>query len=370
MNDNLDNNPNETDVIETKWTFYKRSHTAWDAMLRACEDATLSIDLEQFIFVNDVVGKRFLEVCRRKAREGIRVRLLCDAAGSFGFFTSTIVNDVRKDGVEVVFFNTFIPGAFHTHTWWFFRDHRKLLIVDNKVAFTGGICLSHEMRDWRDTHVEIHGEVLLEMRQAFEAMWERAHKRRKRKISQIKIGEQGFNYVTNTPRPRKRFLYYRLVDAIRTSKQYIYLTTPYFVPDSRFLRVLLLARRRKVDIRIIVPERSDHPLVDIGSRSFFTTLLKAGVKIYQYKGQMIHSKTAIIDDEWATIGSLNFDNLSFLYNFEANLISTDKRFIQDLKNHFLEDIENAPPVALNEWLQRPLTQKINEILVYPVRKFL
>lgn len=363
-------NPITNTPPETKWTFYTHSHTAWDAMLHACENAELSIDLEQFIFVNDVVGRRFLDICRKKAREGVKVRILCDAAGSFSFFTSTLVNDVRKDGVEVVFFNTFIPGAFHTHTWWFFRDHRKLLIIDNKVAFTGGICLSEEMRDWRDTHVRIEGEVILEMRQAFESMWQRAYKRRKRNTSEIKIGEQGFNYITNTPRPRKRFLYHRYIDAIRSAKQYVYLTTPYLVPDSRFLRVLTLAKRRKVDVRIIVPERSDHPIVDIGSHSFFTTLLSAGIKIYQYKGTMIHSKTAIIDDEWSSVGSFNLDNVSFLYNFEANLISTGKRFISDLKTHFIQDMEHSTPVTLEAWQKRPLIRKILELLVIPIRKFL
>lgn len=354
----------------TLWKFYTSSVGAWDAMLDECEKATISIDLEQFIFIHDDVGQRFIDVCRRKAKEGVHVRLLCDAAGSFNFYRSTIIDEMKKDGVQIVFFNTFIPWTLHNHSLWFFRDHRKLLIVDGKIGFTGGICLSSEMKDWRDTHVGIQGEVVEEMKQSFTRMWERAHKRKYRAPDIVKIGAQGFNYVTNSPLPRKRFLYHKLINTIRSAKKYVYLTTPYFVPDQRFIRILKLAAHRGIDVRLIVPEHSDHPIVDIGSKSFFHTLIKSGISIYQYKGKMIHSKTVIVDDEWATVGSFNLDNVSFLYNFEANLVSIDKAFVAELKAHFIEDLQHSTFISLSSWIKRSYTAQLLEILVYPIRKFL
>ncbi len=354
----------------TTWKFYTEQHEAWEAMLTECEKATRSIDLEQFIFINDSVGKRFLEVCTKKAKEGVRVRILCDAGGSFSFYRSTILNDLQRSGLEIVFFNSFIPGSFRNHTIWFFRDHRKLLVVDQKIGFTGSLCLTSEVKNWRDTNVRIEGEVVIEMQEAFNDMWERAAKRKYRSTMEVKVGAEGFNYITSIPRPRRRFLYYSLIEAIRSARKTIYLTTPYFVPDRRFLRVLKLARQRGVEVKLIVPEHSDHPLVDFGAHSFFHGVLKSGIKIYQYRHKMIHTKVALIDDDWATIGSLNFDNVSFLYNFEANLISQNKHFISELKVHFWADMSHSTELTLEQWNKRPFLQKIFEVLILPLRKFL
>ncbi len=354
----------------TVWKIYTGVTEAWEAMLESCKEATTSIDLEQFIFVNDEIGKRFLDVCTERAAAGVKVRILCDAAGSFGFFSSSFLNDLRRENLEISFFNSFIPGTLRNHSIWLFRDHKKLLVVDSKVGFTGSISVTSEIKDWRDTHVKITGEVVHDMQHAFNAMWERAQKKKYRPTNPLKVGSDGFNYVSNNPRPRKRFLYHRLVDAMRGAQKYIYLTTPYFVPDRRFLRVLKLARRRGVDVRLIVPEKSDHPVVDLGGQSFFATLLRSGVKIYLHKDRMIHTKVAIIDNEWTTIGSLNFDNISFLYNFEGNLISHNKRFIDELKTHFLVDMYNSKLLTEAEWEKRPFTRKILEIMTGPLKKML
>lgn len=354
----------------TIWKFYTEPKEAWAAMLLACRAATRSIDLEQFIFDYDEIGQQFLDVCMQKAKEGVKVRILCDAAGSFSFFRASFINNLRQEGLEIVFFNSFIPGTLRNHSIWFFRDHRKLLVVDQKIGFTGSICLTDEVKTWRDTHVKIEGEVVIEMLETFNHMWERAHKRKYRGNSLTKVGSEGFNYVPSIPRPRQRFLYYRLIEAIRSAEKYIYLTTPYFVPDRRFLRVLELATRRGVEVKLLVPERSDHTLVDIAARSFFQSVLKSGIQIYQYTERMIHSKVAIIDDKWATIGSLNFDNVSFLYNFEANIVTTNKHFISELKMHFWADQSHSKKLELKEWNKRPFINRCLEFLILPIRKLL
>lgn len=180
----------------------------------------------------------------------------------------------------------------------------------------------------------------------------------------------GFTYVTNAPLPGRRFLYHNFIDAMRGARKYIYLTTPYFVPDHRFARVLKLAAARGVDVRLILPHASDHPIVDYGSQSFFNSILSAGVRIFRYKNLMIHAKTAIIDDEWATVGSFNLDNLSFLYNFEGNIVSHNKAFALELKRHFQEDLQKTDELTEEEWKKRSITQKICEWLTWPVRKIL
>ncbi len=147
---------------------------------------------------------------------------------------------------------------------------------------------------------------------------------------------------------------------MRGAREKIYLTTPYFAPDRRLLRVLKLAAHRGVDVRLLVPDSSDHLFVDFSGRSFFRELLHAGIRIYEYKGRMIHAKTAIVDNDWSTVGSLNFDNISLRYNFEANIVSTDRQFAKELESHFVVDLHNAKEIILTEWERRSPIFKIIE----------
>ncbi|MCR4334296.1 MAG: phospholipase D-like domain-containing protein [Patescibacteria group bacterium] len=354
----------------TIWRFYLNSSEAWEAMLIACNEAKVSIDLEQFILGTDEIGNKFLDVCRQKAREGVRVRILCDTAGSFGLYNSNIPKKLRDDGIQIAFFNTLLPWGKHNHTSWFFRDHKKLLIIDKSLAFTGGVCISEEMKNWRDTHVKIDDGVVEQMNLSFNDMWRRAFKNKTKNYIPTISTDPSFNYVTNSPLPRRRFIYYSFIDAIRNATKYIYLTTPYFVPDKRFIRIIKLAKRRGVDVRLIIPYSSNYKTVDLGSRSYFQNILKSGIRIFRYKDSMIHTKTAVIDDEWATVGSFNLDNLSFLYNFEGNIISTDKQFASELKSHFIHDLEKSEELMLDEWKKRPFIEKLLETLIKPVRKIL
>ncbi|MES2470937.1 MAG: phospholipase D-like domain-containing protein [Patescibacteria group bacterium] len=357
---------------KTQWKVYSTTEDAWKAMLEACKNAKKSIDLEQFLFVADDVGKQFIEVCAAKAQEGVRVRFLWDAAGSFTFFGSSLANDLKKKGIELAFFYTLVPRLLdlHDYRFWFFRNHRRSLIIDDEKAFTGSICLSDKMKEWRDTHTELSGDIVIEIRKAFEAMWNRAHGIKSNWSGRELISSDGFNYVTNNPSPRRRFLYYRLIDAIRNGQKYIYITTPYFVPTQRLLRVILLAAHRGADVRLILPKGSDHPLVDLCARSFFSQLLKAGVRIFLYNGEMIHNKTIVIDDEWGTAGSLNLDNISLLYNYEANIITTDHDCIQEFKNHFAHDQNQSTELLYSEWKKRIFLKKVLERLSRLISKFL
>jgi cardiolipin synthase A/B len=357
-------------VHEADWKFYTKNDDAWADMLKACANATKSIDLEQYIFVPDEIGKKFIDICAEKASQGIRVRFLWDAAGSWNLFGQFIVSDLSRRGIQVAFFNRFIPRALHNHRWWFFRNHRRSLIIDSSVAFTGSICMWRKSREWRDTHIRLTGAVVREIEQAFERMWDRAHGIKRDWGDGRTIAHQGFHYITNSPIRGRHFMYDRLIDAIRGAKKYILLTTPYMVPDIRLLRVLRLAVRRGVSVRILIPKSSDYPIVDLGARSFFTKMLKAGIRIYRYSGNFIHSKTGVIDGEWATVGTMNLDNVSLRYNFEANVVSTDIDFAMDVEEFFRRDLSQAEELTLAKWEERGFVPRFFEFLVRFIRKFL
>jgi cardiolipin synthase len=329
-------------------------------MLADCAQAKSSIDFEQFILLNDEIGSAFFELFIAKAKAGVKVRLICDAAGSYGFYNSSLPAKLRQEGIEVRFYNPIQPWRMRNVTSWFFRDHRKLLVVDSSIGFTGGVGVEKKLAGWKDTHVRLTGMVVREMQYAFEKMWQTMEDGRYRPLRFGQFGQNDIHFLTNGPHFRQRFYYRRLMNAIRTAKDYIYLTTPYFVPSQHFLIRLKQAARRGVDVRLIVPKKSDHDLVDTASKVHFGTCMRSGIKIYQFRNGMIHTKSAIVDDRWAAVGSSNLDNLSLLFNYEANLVVENKLFISELKQYFIDDILNCDLIDPLEWAKRPMHQRFWE----------
>ena len=361
----------DTSLTPTTWKFYRSNPEAWEAMLDACRQATVSIDFEIFIFTADEIGRRFIDVCAEAASRGVRVRFIWDAAGSFTFFKTGSIDELRKKGIELIFFKDLLPSIFRLHDYksWYFRNHRRTLIVDGKIGFTGSTSIETRMTTWRDTMVKIEGLVVMDMQILFNRMHLRAQNRRVPRLPQPK-SDYEFEYVINNPTPKRRFLYARIIEAIRGAQKSICITVPYFVPNHRLARVIRLAAHRGVDVKIILPSASDFPTVDLGARTYFNQLLKFGVRIYLYQGRMIHTKSIVIDDVWSTIGTLNLDYISLLYNFEANLISTNKRFAQELLGHFNDDLKNCQEVTLVEWERRFFIEKIASYFVKLIRIFL
>lgn len=357
--------------MKTNWTLYSANEDAWASMLSDCEKAEKSIDLEQFIFVNDDFGKKFMDVCAERADKGVKVRFLWDAIGSFTLWGSGIAADLKSKGIELVFWKTLIPGYFKVPDFrsWFLRNHRRTLVIDSAIGYTGSICVNDKMKNWRDTNARFEGPVVKEMSNAFDRMWCRAIKE-KPLPKRLKAHNREFSYVTNYPAPGKRHIYSGIVRAIRAAEYHIYITTPYFVPTHRLVRAIRRAAERGVDVKIILPERSNHYAVDLGAHSYFNYLLEAGARVFLYQGNMIHSKVMVIDSAWATVGTLNLDRISLLYNFEANIISTNPDFARELTAHFNEDLEKSREVSLNEWRGRFFIEKVPEILIRLVRKFL
>lgn len=357
--------------VGTRWHFYIRTDETWMALKEAFLNAKKTIDIEQYILERDSTGQEFIEILIRKAKEGVKIRILCDMAGSYSFYASSLPESLRDVGIEVRFFNVIKPWRIHNFFSWFFRDHRKIITVDSMLGFVGGVGIRTDMKHWRDSHIKVWGKVVEEMQHAFEEMWHIAgEKKFLQKFKKAKHFVKGFQFVSNSPHIGKRFLYQEIVQAIRGAKKYIHLTTPYFVPDRRIRRILKLAAKRGVDVKILLPESSDVPLVDWASSSYYGKLLSAGVQIFHYQGELLHAKTAVIDGEWATIGSFNLDSLSFLYNYEANMVSTNKEFADELNYYFQNDLKSAKEITLYNWKNRPDNQKLLEIITLPIRRFL
>jgi cardiolipin synthase len=352
------------------YSLTKTSKTGWLSILKDIENATHSIDCELFILDVDDVGIYFLNALRKKSREGVKVRLLVDAGGSYLFYmASTLKAELRADGVELSFFNHLIPLYNRTLSLWYFRNHRRSIIIDKKICYTGGICFSKNMEEWRDTMIRMEEpSVTLDMERAFQRMWDLSEHRVFDK--RLKPTGTSWLYVTNAPLPGKYYYYNAFIDLIRKAKKEIFLTTPYFVPDHSFFRALYRAQKRGVNVHLLIPDHSDHRLVDHAGDFYKHRLIKKGARIYRYTKEMIHSKTAVIDDTACVVGSMNLDNVSLRYNFEGGLIIKNTECINELRQHFYEDIQGLNPITLTDWHNRPWSEKVIMYLTWPIRKLL
>lgn len=363
------NQPQE--VSTTKWHLYNSNKDVWEDMLTDARNAKVSIVLEQYIFYNDEFGQKLLDILVDRAKAGVKIRLLWDAAGSFTLFGSNIKEDLKQKGIELVFWRTLIPNYYKVQSFrsWLLRNHRRTLVIDETIGYTGSICIKDELKDWRDTNVRLEGPVVESMQIAFDKMWARATKQKRPKASSAQ-NDMEFSYITNSPFPGRRYMHQTLLDALRTATDHIYITTPYFVPTHRIIRALKLAAHRGVDVRIIIPEKSNYYSVDLGARSYFDALLEYGVQIFLYTGKMVHSKTAIVDGTWSTVGSLNMDAVSLLYNYEANIVSYNRAFATELTSHFMRDLADTKEVILEERKKRFFIEKIPELMIRLIRNFL
>ncbi len=356
---------------ENRYEFYTEVTDFWDAMYAACKDATQTIDLEQYIFLSDAIGSKFVELLKEKSKSGVKVRMILDAVGSASFYTSPVPEELRRMGIEVRFFNVISPWRLHTFTSWFFRDHRKNLVIDRTIGFTGGTGIGDHMKEWRDTNAKILGPVVGEMLGSFEEFWQASHGNNW--MSRMRILRVNFKknfFITNSPYTNKRFLYHTFLDSLRGAQKSIYLTNPYFIPDIRLKRVLRLAASRGVDVKVLIPEKLDVLLIATATASNLGTLLRSGVRIFRYQKRMHHGKIATVDGDWGMFGSFNLDNMSFLYNFEANVVSSDKAFVRTLDSHFEADLLQAVEIQYKDWHNRPLISKVREFFVGFVAGFL
>lgn len=355
----------------TECNFFTSSILVWNSMLRDFEKATKTIYVEQYIFEQDVIGNLFIETLIKKSKEGVRVKMVLDMVGSVNFYNSRVPDRMREAGVEIKFFNVVKPWKVLKYFHWFLRNHRKLLIVDEEIAYTGGLGIRKNMTFWRDTTARIQGPIVSQMVDSFNEMFKRADDHGYvNRISKYKNQVYRENFVTNDPFFNKRFLYYRFIYAFRTAQKSIYITNPYFIPDRRMSRVLKLAVKRGVDVRVIVPDSMDVPVLESASNATLEKFLKHKVRVYKYMPEFLHAKTAVVDGDWASFGSFNLDNLSLRYNHEANIVTYDKKCVEELTKIFFDDLEHSEELDYETWKQRGLLRKTSEFFASLLSSFL
>ena len=347
------------------------------AMFKAMESARIAIELETYILEAGGIGERLAALLERKRKQGVSVRLLYDGLGSISTPTEYFER-LRAAGVAVCTFNPVNPAQLHNLNN---RDHRKILVVDRRIAFTGGINISQvyssgsfsggsQRRDpkqsgWRDTHVELHGPVVDSMLGLFESAWKRqrceGESRSRTASAPTKAGDETMRVIAQDPQTERNEVYVEVLSAITHAEQNAWLTFGYFVPDPQTISALQAAAQRGVDVRILVPSQSDVWLTLYAGRSHYTDLLEAGVRIFERKDAVLHAKTAVVDGVWSTVGSSNLDWRSFVHNYEVNVVVLGSSMARELEALFERDLAASYEVTREAWAARGLGSRLKEV---------
>ncbi|WP_292446071.1 phosphatidylserine/phosphatidylglycerophosphate/cardiolipin synthase family protein [Methylibium sp.] len=358
------------------------------AMFAAIESARDHINLETFILDDDEVGRRFADVLLEKQRQGVQVNLIHDAVGTLST-PSAFFERLKRAGVRVVQFNPVNP--LEATAGWELnnRDHRKLLIVDGTTAFVGGINISAvysgssprggrfgssafvpvmprqvQVLPWRDTHVQLSGPVVATLQQFFMETWaqQKAEPLAPRAyFPTLSVqGKEVVRAIASSPEDPFSQFYATLISVINTAQDEILLSNAYFVPDPQLKQSLVDAVSRGVDVKIVLPSATDSSLVFHAGRAHYDELLRGGVKLYERQDVLLHSKTAVIDGVWSTVGSSNLDWRSFLHNQEVNVLMIGSEFGAQMQSAFQRDLVVSQEITLREWQRRGVVVRLKE----------
>ncbi|HVO34134.1 MAG TPA: phospholipase D-like domain-containing protein [Gemmatimonadales bacterium] len=342
---------------------------AFPAMLAGIRAARRSVCFENFIMADDQTGRDFAAALRKGGERGAKVRVLYDPVGSLLVRGGPVGRLLRRAGIEARAFRPLSPLAPWSWLRLRHRDHRKLLVCDDLIAFVGGICISDHWAPsdlggagWRDTAVSIRGPAVLDLQLAFDRMWSRARgEPPPTPLSRRPPPEKGEAAVVVVgDRPglgRVAAIYEWLADRAEES---IELTDAYFVAPRSVLEAFIRAARRGVRVRLLVPGRNNHPVAGLAARRIYQPLLDAGAEIYEWSGVMLHAKTAVVDSLVALVGSSNLDPLSLRRNFEMNALIADPETGRAMSDLFGSDLQNAVRVESAEWRRRPLRARAAE----------
>ncbi len=364
------------------------------AIFAEIREARHHIHIETFIFRDDEIGQLMSELLIQKARQGVQVRVIYDSFGST-MATPAFFDRMREGGVEVHEFRPFnmitMVPVWHSHM----RHHRKLFVMDGRVAFVGGLNITRVYRRsaaeppakpmiddrWRDTHVRIRGPVVSDLQRVFIDMWNELHQDGSGKV--IDDGQAGyFPPLEREGNSLVRVIYsfggtdtYEVYDshvhAFAKARQRIYITQGYFAPNPEFLAILREAREeREVDVELLLPGFTDVWITFHSSQGTYNTLMDANVRLYERRDALLHAKTAIVDNVWSTVGSANMDYRSFAHNNEMNIVVYDHEFVQDLEVLHEFDREQMHELTPQEWSERPFSHKMMEWLGSLVRYWL
>jgi len=349
-------------------TIYRIGDEFFPAMLYAIELAEHSVTMEQYIFWDGRVGRRFAEAFAEKARAGIPVKLLLDAVGS-STLGEPIMKILEAGGCQLAWFR---PVHWYTLNLANHRDHRKSLIVDGRVAFTGGAGIADHWlgaglspTSWSDIQVRVEGPAVLEQQSGFAQNWLRS-------TGEILAGHDYFPILHTAGDTAVQTILSSPADGagaagtlhlivLQCARRHLYIANPYFIPDARIIEMLTLACRRGVAVKLMLAgQHNDTWWARQNSVRLYGKLLAAGVEIYEFLPTMLHQKTVIVDDAWAAVGTANFDNRSFSLNDETSVCFCDRALVNQLHDIFVADLQHCQKVDLAEWRRRGLWQRAGE----------
>ena len=366
-------------MVGNKVVLLQDGPATFEPMLTAIRHAKDHINMETYVIEDDATGNRFADALIEKQGQGVQVNFIYDSVGAIDA-PRAFFKRLTDSGINVLEFNPINPLTARKGWDVNQRDHRKLLIVDGETAFLGGVNISSVYSGgsfstrttqrpegappWRDTHLQVEGPVVGEFQKLFLATWE------KQKGDTLAArnyfpqpgsrGREIVRAIGSAPDEPYSLIYATLISAIGSAETTVHLTNAYFVPDPQLLAALKDAVQRGVDVRIILPGNTDSWLVFHAGRSYYAELLGAGVKIYERRGALLHSKTALIDGVWSTVGSTNLDWRSFLHNYEVNAVILGQDFGAQMQAMFEKDIASSNPITLEQWERRSISDRLRE----------
>jgi cardiolipin synthase len=370
-------------------TLLQDGPATFGAMFAAIRGARHHIHMETYIIDDDEVGRKFADALIAKRAEGVQVAFIYDSVGALKT-PKEFFKRLAAGGVEVVEFNPVNPLTAKKGWEVNQRDHRKLLVVDGRTAFLGGINISSVYSagsfspaskrrpdgapQWRDTDLRVEGPVVAEFQKLFLATWE---KQKGAPLAERNFfplppapGKEVVRAIGSSPDEAYSQMYATLISAIGSAETSVRLTNAYFVPDPQLLAALTDAAARGVDVHLVLPGFSDSWMVFNAGRSYYAGLLRAGVKIHERRGALLHAKTALIDGVWSTVGSTNLDWRSFLYNDEINAVVLGQDFGARMQAMFDADLEASEAITLDQWQRRPLDDRVKELAALILSRWL
>lgn len=368
-------------TLGNKVTLLEDGEQTYAAMFEALRGARDHIQLQSYIIEDDAVGQRFADLLLEKQAEGVQVNLVYDSVGAIQT-PHAYFERLRQGGINVLEFNPVNPLAVRMAWRIYHRDHRKLLIVDGRVGFLGGINISgvystgsaigrrtrsggsSKSQGWRDTHMRVEGPVVADLQRLFLDTWRKQHgpppAERNYFPTLLPAGEDIVRVIGSSPDDPYSRMYMALTSAIHSAEKRVWITNAYFVPDPQLLRALCEAAARGVDVRLLLPSHSDFGVVLQAGRANYDQLLSCGVRIFEREGQLLHAKTMVIDGVWSTVGSTNLDWRSFLDNDELDAIMLGRAFGSRMQEMFERDLAQSREIDAQRWAERAPGQRFKE----------
>ena len=355
-------------------TTYTFGRDLFDDMLAAIEGATHQILFETYIWKGDEIGERFKAALAAAADRGVEVYCIYDG------FANIVVSPRFKrfpPNVKVLRYPAYAAGWRIFDLRRYGRDHRKILVVDDEVGFVGGFNIGSAYEtEWRDTHMRITGPGVWDLKRAVADFWNLNRRRRIGSserpllLETASTWEPRLRIHRNVPRLWMFPIRGMYLEAINRASRNVWMTHAYFIPDQDFIDAMKAAAQRGVDVRLLIPLKSNHIVADWISRGYFSQLLDAGVRILRYRDAMMHAKTSTIDGTWTTVGTANIDRLSLSGNYEINIELIDESLAEAMEEIFAVDESNCLELTSGEWEARDLHRKFTEFVLAPLRPLL